>query len=147
MFLGPAGRGFVIVVSSGCRLNAGFKGVFQTQGAAHPRFGPDRFHPVGEGWDEAEILADMLLADPSNGKNASGRQCDRRAKDRLRHESAFGMMPQRAVPEIGDDLLRLVKPVMDALVVFDRAAPFANAGQRMMVGMCHDRLLRTSDER
>ena len=61
-------------------------------------------------------------------------------EDRLRHEDALGMVPQGPVPEIGDDLFRLVKPVMDALVVGDGAAPFPDAGKRMMIRMCHVRL-------
>lgn len=32
--------------------------------AAHPRFRPNSFHPVGETRDEAQIFADMLLTDP-----------------------------------------------------------------------------------
>jgi hypothetical protein len=108
-------------------LKGGFKGVFQAQRAPHPGFGPDGLHPISKRGDEAEILAHMLFADRSNGKNASGRERDRRAKDRLGHEDAFGMMSLGAVPEVGNDLLRLVEPVMDALIVFDRAAPFADA--------------------
>ena len=34
-------------------------------GPAHPRLGPDRLDPVGEARDEAEVFADMLLADPA----------------------------------------------------------------------------------
>jgi hypothetical protein len=42
------------------------------QGAAHPRLGPDRLDPIGEGRDEAEVLADMLLADPADRNDATG---------------------------------------------------------------------------
>ena len=36
------------------------------QSAAHPGFGPDRPSPIGESRYKAEILADMLLADPAH---------------------------------------------------------------------------------
>jgi hypothetical protein len=43
------------------------------------------------------------------------------------HEDAFGMMPQRAMTTISDDLLRLVEPVMDALVITNCATAFSDA--------------------
>jgi len=38
---------------------------FDLLGAAHPRLGPDRPRPIGKAGDETQILADMLLADPT----------------------------------------------------------------------------------
>lgn len=35
--------------------------------AAHPRFWPDRLGPIGEAWNEAKILADMLFTNPAVG--------------------------------------------------------------------------------
>jgi len=49
-------------------------------------------------------------------------------------------MPQGPVTEVGDDPLRMIEPVMDRLIIGDRAAPFLHAGQRVMVRMCHDLL-------
>ena len=66
----------------------------------------------------------MLLADPSDRDDAARGKRDRGAENRLGHEDAFRVVPQGPVTEIGDDLLRLVEPVMDALIVGDRAAPF-----------------------
>ena len=40
--------------------------VFEAESAAHPWLRADRFHPVGEAWDETEVFAHMLLADPSD---------------------------------------------------------------------------------
>ncbi len=39
-------------------------------GAAHPRLRPDRLHPVGKTGDEAEVFADVLLADPPGRDDA-----------------------------------------------------------------------------
>lgn len=121
-------------------LFTGLKAVFQAKSAAHPAFRPDRFDPVGKGWNKAEVFADMLLAYPSDWDHAATGERDCGAENRFRHEDALGVVPQGAVAEVGGDLLRLVKPVVDALVVGDRAAPFPHAGQRVMVRMRHDRL-------
>ena len=40
--------------------------VSQPLGAAHPRFRADGFDPIGEGGDEVEVLADVLLPDPGD---------------------------------------------------------------------------------
>jgi hypothetical protein len=61
--------------------------------AAHPWFRTDTLHPIGKGRDEAEILDDMLFADPARGNDAAGRQDDGRAEDGLGQEDALGMMP------------------------------------------------------
>jgi hypothetical protein len=58
----------------------------------------------------------------------------------LRHEDTFGVMPQRPVPEIRDDHLGFVKPVVDALIVLDSAAPLLHAGEGMVIRMRHDSL-------
>ena len=47
------------------------------------------------------------------GNHPAGRERDRGAENRLRHEDSLGMVPQRAMAEVGDDLLRFVEPVMD----------------------------------
>ena len=107
----------------------GGKVTFEIEGAPHPGLRADRFHPIGAGRNETEILADMLLANPANGNNPAGYEGDRRAKDRLGHGYALGMMTQSTMSEIGNDLLRFVEPVMDPLVVIDRAAPFADTRQ------------------
>ena len=80
--------------------------------AAHPGLGPDAAHPVGETRDEAEIFADMLLADQAHRNDAPGRERDGRPEEALQHEDAFGVVPQGAVPKIGGDRLGFVEPVM-----------------------------------
>ena len=82
--------------------------VFETAGAPHPRQRPDGAHPVGETGDEAEIPLHMLLADPAGRDHPAGRERERRAEDRLQHEYALGMMPQRPMPEIACDRFQLV---------------------------------------
>jgi hypothetical protein len=39
--------------------------VFEAAGTAHPWQRADRAHPVREGRDEAEVLLDVLFADPA----------------------------------------------------------------------------------
>ena len=41
-----------------------------------PGLGTDSPNPIGEGWDKAKILADVLLADPAHGYDAAGRERD-----------------------------------------------------------------------
>jgi len=79
----------------------------------------------------------MLLADPPGRDDTIGRERDRATENRLGHEDAFGMVSERPVTEIRDDFFRLVKPVVDADIVFDRAAPFSYAGKGMVIRMCH----------
>ena len=40
--------------------------------AAHPWLWADTLYPIGKGRDEAEILDDILLADPAHGDDAAG---------------------------------------------------------------------------
>ena len=77
-------------------------------GPAHPGLGADRFHPIRKAGDEAEVLLHMLLANPTGRDDAPCRERERRAKNRLGHEYALGMVAQRPVPKVGRDLLALV---------------------------------------
>jgi len=54
--------------------------VLEAVGAAHSGQRPDGAHPVGERRDEAEILLDMLFANPAGRDHAAGRQADRGPK-------------------------------------------------------------------
>ena len=65
--------------------------------AAHPRFRPDRFHPVGETRNEAQILADMLLANPPGRDDAARRKRDRGAEDGLREPDSSGMLSGQSI--------------------------------------------------
>src|SRR3546814_15509059 len=69
--------------------------------------------PVSEARDEAQILADMLFTDQSDGHDAAGRQRDRHPEEALEHENAFGVMPERPVAEVRYDRLRFVEPLME----------------------------------
>ena len=95
-------------------------------GAAHPGLWADTLHPIGKGRDEAEILDDMLLADPARRDDAAGRQGDGRTEDGLGQEDAFGVVAERAVPEIRGDRLAGIEPAMDRQVIFDRARPISS---------------------
>src|SRR6516164_5450380 len=112
--------------------------------AAHPGFGTDVPHPMGEGRDVSEILDNVLFTDPARRNDAAGRQCDGRTKDGLRHEDAFGVVAKRAVPEVRRDLLAGIEPVMDRQIVAGRPTPLLHGGERIMIGMRHCFLLQNT---
>src|SRR3546814_3918174 len=112
----------------------------------HPWFGSNRAHPVSEARDEAQILADMLFTDQSDGHDAAGRQRDRHPEEALEHENAFGVMPERPVAEVRYDRLRFVEPLMEREIVVRRPAPAARRGKRMVLTMSHHRLIKRSEE-
>src|SRR6516162_709289 len=60
------------------------------------------------------------------------------------HEYALRVVPERPVPEIRRDALRLVKPCMERQIVGDVAAPFFHGGEGMMIGMRHGCLPQNS---
>ena len=71
-------------------------------------------------------MARVLLADPAGRDHATRGKRNGAAEHRLRHEDAFGVVPQSAMPKVGEDFLALIEPVMDGGVVFEPAAPFAH---------------------
>ncbi len=50
----------------------------------------------------------MLLANQAHRHDATGGDCDRGTKKAFQHEDAFGVMPQRPVPEIGGNHLAFI---------------------------------------
>jgi len=52
-------------------------------GPTHPRFRSDRLDPVGEARNEAQVLADMLLANPSGRDHTAGGEGNRWPEDGL----------------------------------------------------------------
>src|SRR5665213_1403728 len=110
---------------------------------AHPGFGPNAADPVRKARDETEILDDVLLADQPDRHDATGRYRDRCAEDTFEHEDAFGMMAERAVPEISRHHLALVHPGVKRQIIFREATPFANGGKGVMIWMRHRRFLKT----
>jgi hypothetical protein len=87
----------------------------------HPGFRVDAPHPIGEGWNSTEILANMLLGDQSHRDFATSGIGDRGAEHGFRGEASFCMMTQCPVPEVGQDHFRCIQPIMDGLVVGSRA--------------------------
>ena len=85
----------------------------------------------------------MLLTDESGRHHAPCRQGDGLPENGFSHEDAFGMMAQGAMPEIGDDLLGFIEPVMQVVVILDNTAPLFHTGQGMMVWMWHILLLKS----
>jgi len=70
----------------------------------------------------AQIVGHVLLANRSHGNVLAVAVLDRRSKNGGAQEDALAVMPQRAVAEIGEVRLALVKPVMDCEVVLRFAA-------------------------
>src|SRR5947209_18806950 len=83
------------------------------------------------------MFADVLLADPSDRDNPASGQRDGRTEDGFGHEDALGMVAERAVPEVGDDHLRFIEPVMDADIVLRDTTPLLHAGKRVVIRMSH----------
>jgi len=81
----------------------------------------------------------VLLVDPPDRDLPARGDRYGRAENLLGHEDALSVVAQSTVPEIGDDHFRFVEPVVDALVAFNLAAPLPNAGECVMIRMCHDR--------
>src|SRR3546814_7852231 len=66
----------------------------------HPGFWPDAPDPVGERRNEAEIFADMLLADQPDGDDTPTGNMDCRSEEPLEHEDALRMMAECSMAEV-----------------------------------------------
>jgi len=66
--------------------------------------------PVGNSWNEAAILHNVLLPNETNRNLPPVTVRNARPEEPLRHEDPFGMMSQSSVPKIGKLALRLVEP-------------------------------------
>ena len=78
---------------------------FDLLSPAHPRLGPDRPRPVSKAGNEAQIFADMLLADPAGRDDPARRQGQRFPVDLLQQEDPLGMVAECTMPEIRQDEL------------------------------------------
>jgi hypothetical protein len=92
----------------------------------HPALRCDETAPIGKAGNEAQVFDHMLLANQPDRNGPAIRIDDRRAKERLEHEYAFGMVPQGPVPRVCKDGLRLVEPLVEFDIVSGRAAPFSH---------------------
>lgn len=81
----------------------------------------------------------MLFGDPAHRDDLPGRQRQRDAEDGLRLENAFGMVAQRTMTRIRQDLLRSIEPLVDRQIVLHDPAPTANGREGVMIGMGHHR--------
>ena len=99
------------------------RGLVERIALQHPGLGGDEPRPVGKRGNEAEVFARMLLADETDRNRTTVGIDDRRAEQGFEQEDALGMMPQCAVPGIGEDRLRLVEPLVQRQIVTGRAAP------------------------
>src|SRR3546814_18178426 len=72
------------------------------------------------------------------------------AEECFKHEYPLGMVPQRAVTGVCENSLRLVEPLMQREIVIDRAAPFSDRREGVVIAMGHARSPRArsrSEER
>lgn len=79
----------------------------------------------------------MLLSDPTYWDFPAVTVGDGGTEDGLAHEDAFGMMPQGTMPEVGEELFRLIEPLVDGQIVIHTTAPFFHARKCVMKRMCH----------
>jgi hypothetical protein len=101
----------------------------EIDGLSHPWFWTDGFDPIGEGRDTSpEVFPYMLLPDPTRRDCAAGRDFDCLSENAFREENALGMVPECAVPKVGNDLLGFIEPFVNAKVVLDGAAELLDAG-------------------
>jgi hypothetical protein len=97
----------------------------------------DRAKPIRRRWYPAEVLRDMLLANPSHRDRSPSTDLDRRPEYLLAEEDPLRVVPQRPVLPRGEARLALVKPFVHGQVVVDISAPFADTAQRVVIWMCH----------
>jgi hypothetical protein len=64
----------------------------------------------------------MLFSDVTHWHFLAFAVGDRGTEDALAKENAFGMVAKSAMPEIGHERLRLIKPVVDRKVILGAAA-------------------------
>jgi hypothetical protein len=79
----------------------------------------------------------MLLADGSHGNVLAVAIPYGRSKNGSTQENAFAMMPKRAMSEIAEMCLALIKPIMERKVIFWLAAKQPRRPNGVMVGMRH----------
>ena len=93
--------------------------------------------------------AHVLLADQTHRNNPAIGIDEALAEDCLQHEYPLGMVPQRAVPRVCQDCLGLVEPLVQREIVIDRAAPFSDRREGVVVTVGHARSprARSSDHR
>ena len=82
---------------------------------------------------------DVLFPDPPSGYRPPTCKSHGNAKDRFQHEDAFCVMAKGTMAKVSHEAFRLVKPVVQRLVIPNDASPYTNATKGMMVGMCHER--------
>jgi len=78
--------------------------------------------PIFHRGNPAQIVGHVLLADGSHWNAFTVTVLYRRSENRCAQEDTFAVVPERAVSEIAEVRLALVKPVMDRKVVFRLAA-------------------------
>src|SRR3546814_5339929 len=64
------------------------------------------------------------------------------AKNHLGQENPLGMVPERPVARISDDLLGFIEPLMKGDIVARHAAPAARRAERMKIAVRHGSQLR-----
>jgi hypothetical protein len=79
----------------------------------------------------------MLFSDVTHWHLLAFAVGDRDTEDALAQENAFGMVAKSAMPEIGHERLRLIKPVVDRKVILGAAAESSGAAFCMLHWVRH----------
>src|SRR5690554_5341795 len=97
--------------------------------SVHPYLWLQMHEPVLDARDPpAAIFLDVLLADVPYGHRLALAICDCHTKDPLGFEDALRVMPKGPVPEVTEELLGGIEPVVNRQVVFRDTAPLAGRG-------------------
>jgi hypothetical protein len=90
----------------------------------HPRLNVDVLDPILDRWNTSPaVLPDVLLSDEPHGDLPPVRIGDVLTEYFLALEDSEGVMPQRTMPEVCNRDLRLIKPVVNWLIIFGFPTP------------------------
>jgi hypothetical protein len=93
----------------------------------HPRFDGEVLKPIGQAGNKSKVLDYMLFTDKTDGNISSVRRCYRHPKLMLCSPDTLGVVSERPMCSPRVEGLRPVEPIVNRLIVFDRAAKTPNA--------------------
>jgi hypothetical protein len=93
--------------------------------------------PVGHCGDEAQVLADVPLADPPDGDGPAVGVRDGAPEDALGLEDPGFVVPYGPVALVGEDLLCLLEPDVYGQVVLRDAALLPRRANHVVIWRCH----------
>jgi len=103
----------------------------------HPAFRLDLRKPILCCGNSPQVLPHMLFPNVADWNLDSVIIVDGNTKDAFGEENPFGVMTEGAVAKVGENRLRLVKPMVDREVILGFAAEFLGAVPCVFNGVCH----------